>query len=94
MYPGLGAQSVLFCKNCQQLEVTRMRSIQEELEFFDDESLIQWYIGTRAVEEFRTNNGGRYPGKGSQNKDNLQEEQAKLSVFANQILKKLSPNNG
>jgi hypothetical protein len=45
------------------LEVTRMRTIKEEIqspntedlsmEFYDDESLIEWYIGVRAVESFR-----------------------------------------
>jgi len=63
-----------YCKNTQTLEVVRMRSVAEELsnpnvddlsmEFMDDESLIQWYLATRASEQFRTKNG-RYPGEGN-----------------------------
>lgn len=40
-------------------------------EFFDEESLIQWYIGVRAVERFNTQQG-HYPGE--------KEEQLEVSV--------------
>jgi hypothetical protein len=53
------------------MEVTRMRSPEEELtspnwpefgdNFYDPDSSCKWYITVRAVEEFRTKNG-RYPG--------------------------------
>ena len=57
----------LFCQNSALLEVTRMRTIEQELttpqfddcqaEFYDDESLAPWFITLRATESFNTKHG-------------------------------------
>lgn len=41
-------------------------------EFFDEESLIQWYVAVRAAELFKTKNGGRYPGQTTNWQDDVE----------------------
>ena len=65
----------LFCQNAHTIEVTKIKSLKEEMnnpdmdeiesELFDPESLAFWYLVMRSVELFRENHG-RYPGKEGQ----------------------------
>jgi amyloid beta precursor protein binding protein 1 len=61
----------LFTKNWNQMDLIRFRSLETEytapntddlaMEWSDEESLIMWYVGLRAVQQFETKNG-RWPG--------------------------------
>ena len=70
----MSEQLVVFCKNANFLEVTKVRSLKDELaelkapeEFqwelhdYPDGSCHMWYLTLRVVEEFREQNG-KYPG--------------------------------
>ncbi len=60
---------LLFCKNSKHLEVTRIRSIEDELENFKiaeelswslhdkDQPCLAWFIVSKCIEEFREENG-------------------------------------
>jgi len=87
----------LFCKNSLLLEVTRMRSPEEELknpnyddlmnEFFDPDSSVTWYVATRAVEQFRQTER-RYPGEKD---DQRVADTARINEIAGEIMKKMFP---
>lgn len=66
----------IYCKNVANIEVTKLKPFYEEIkddadfselqnEFWDDESLISWYLGYRATEIYRERNGGAYPQPGN-----------------------------
>ena len=58
----------VFCKNCKNLEVTKMRGLQDEIKalqlpedfqwsLHDEEECHLWYLMVRFVEEFRQEKG-------------------------------------
>jgi amyloid beta precursor protein binding protein 1 len=81
------------------LEVTRLRSIAQELdspeyedfmnEFYDDESLAPWLVTVRAVEEFRQQNG-RYPGE---TESQMDDDFNALKTITTSIMQKVIPDD-
>ena len=80
----------IFCKNSNNLEVTNIRSFEEELKSFqieeefawdvhDPEANILWYILTRCFEEYRDEKG-HYPGLCDHNEDSNQAEKDKTET--------------
>ena len=70
---------LIFCKNCKNLEVTKMRSLEEEItavdipedfqwSLHDDEECHLWYLVARVIEEFRQDKG-YYAGMADHNDD-------------------------
>jgi hypothetical protein len=90
---------LLFCQNAAQIEITKGRSLQNELqnpnqddiagEFYDEESLISWYVVMRASEVFNTNQG-RYPGT---NLNSVKEDADQIAEIVSDILKKILPGS-
>ena len=86
----------IFCKNCTALEVTKLRSVHEELaqenydgteiqnEFYDDESLVPWLVAVKAVENFHSKTGN-FPDKSSSDQ---------LVAEFNELLQKMKPEGG
>jgi len=76
----------IFCKNANNLEVTRVRSLIEELKelkvdedfkwsLHDEEEAHLWYILVRVIEEFRSWHG-YYAGLTDNNQDSSVENKA------------------
>ena len=76
------------------MEVTRIQSPKEELnsssfddianEFYDEDSSVKWFVMVRAVEQFRDNNEGRYPGV-TEGQDDFLALRAEVDSIMSQI---------
>lgn len=90
----------LLCQNAQTLEMTRIRTPEQELntpeyedlmsEFYDPDSSAPWYVVVRAVEAFREKNGGRYPGV---TQSQIETDFSALSGEVDAIMSRVNPDN-
>ena len=59
-------------------------------EFYDEESSAPWYVVVRAVEEFCSKNGGRYPGVRD---PDIEGDFEALKAEVNSIMSKVNPES-